>query len=121
MITKLIIGQGCFEVDECDHGLASQTGRASSCILAVAGLHCALQPLIEISNINDEWDQSRNITRSPWEMRDVAGGGSVLNTDDGKVCRMDFCDVEQPKQVEWMIHQTSRAVMLSQNLLAPPY
>lgn len=90
LITKLIIGQGCCEIDECDHGFTSQTGQASSCILAVAGLHCALQPLIEISNINDEWDRSKNITSYPWEMPDVAGGGSVLNTDDRKVCRMDF-------------------------------
>lgn len=65
--------------------------------------------------------KQKNITSTPWERCDVAGGGSVLNTDDGKVCPMDFCDVEQPMQAEWMIHQTSRAVTLLQNLLAPPY
>lgn len=64
----------------------SKQARASSCILVVAELHRALQPLIEISNINDEEDRSKYITTSPWDMHDVAGGGAVLNTDDGKDC-----------------------------------
>lgn len=67
-------------------GSLHKQARASSRIPAVAKHYCAPQPLIEISNINDERDPSKNITTSPWDMHDVAGGGAILNTDDGKVC-----------------------------------